>query len=704
MGIIGDRVRFGAAYYAEYHALRQADGAQLTQDLRLMHEAGFDTIRVGESVWSTWEPRDGVFDTEWLLPVLDAAREHGIDVVLGTPTYAVPPWLQRAHPEIAGESATGVRIPWGVRQEADIHHPVFRRYAERIIRTVVGRYADHPAVIGFQVDNEPGEHLLFNDHVFEAFVARLRDEYGTVDALNDAWGLTHWAHRLAEFDELWRPDGNHVPQYDLAWRRFQADLVSEYIAWQAGIVREYARPDQFVTTCIDYARKAVDDLGLGAPLDVTSCNLYLGMQDGLDAATRGEVDWPPTGAWAPFQVADRAWATRDEPFVVTETNATSVGHPWFNFPAYDGQWRQVVWAFVARGARAIEYWHWHTLHASWESSWTGILPHSLEPGRVYREIARIGAELRAAGRAIEGLVPDARVGLLVDQSSRWAMQYHPPFQAPNTGVTAGDESKQGLPDRESYDRILYRFHGGLTRAGEQVRMLHLDRFVERMRRDGADAVVADLPALVAAGLVVADDAALTALRDYAAAGGHLVLGMRTGYADHGGRMRTDPQPAGLAEPAGVRYDEYSNLAAPIAVRGAIEGRAERWIEGLEADGAEVVATYDHPHFGRWAAVTSVETGLGRITTVGTLPDLDLATAIGRFVGDTLPDAPRWDGRVSAHSAVNADGERLWFVHNFSFDSVTITPPVDVVALDGAPVDPLELGPWDVAVLRAGDAS
>src|SRR5690606_23185928 len=143
-----------------------------------------------------------------------------------------------------------------------------------------------------------------------------------------------------------------------------------------------------------------------------------------------------------------------------------------------------------------------------------------------------------------------------DQSSRWSMQYHPPFQAPNTGVTAGDESKQGLPDRESYDRIQYRVHGGLTRAGEQVRMPHAARFADRVRTRGAGAVVAELPALVAAGLVIADDDVLAALRDYAAAGGHLVLGLRTGYADRVGRMRTERKPAGLAEAAGVRYDEY----------------------------------------------------------------------------------------------------------------------------------------------------
>jgi beta-galactosidase len=141
-------VLFGAAYYAEYQP-----SDRLEEDLDLMQQAGFSVIRVGESVWSTWEPRDGEFELDWLQPVLDGAHQRGIGVILGTPTYAVPPWLQVLHPEIAAESATGASVRWGSRQEMDQSHPVYRHYAERVVRKVVERYAAHPAVIGYQVDN-----------------------------------------------------------------------------------------------------------------------------------------------------------------------------------------------------------------------------------------------------------------------------------------------------------------------------------------------------------------------------------------------------------------------------------------------------------------------------------------------------------------------------------------------------------------------
>jgi beta-galactosidase len=247
--LLPERILFGAAFYEEYRV-----SGDLERDLDLMVEASFSVIRVGESVWATWEPEPGVYNLDWLRPVLDGAHARGISVVLGTPTYAVPPWLRAMDPDLAGEDATGVRRPWGWRQEVDITHPLFRQHAEGVIRAILGRYADHPAIIGYQVDNEPGAFLLHNQRVFDGFLRWLEGRYGDVETLNREWGLTFWSQRIRTWDELWRPDGNHSPQYQIEWRRYQAEIVTDFIGWQADIVREYAQPRQFVTTCISYER------------------------------------------------------------------------------------------------------------------------------------------------------------------------------------------------------------------------------------------------------------------------------------------------------------------------------------------------------------------------------------------------------------------------------------------------------------------
>ena len=154
----------------------------------------------------------------------------------------MPPWLARKYPEVRAERRTGERIPYGHRQDADYSHPAFRFHADRVVRQVVGRYVDHPAIIGYQVDNEPGMELFHNHGVFETFVDRLRERYGDVQTLSDRWGLVYWSHRLSRWDDLWVPDGNTVPSYDLAWRRFQSALTTEFISAQTALVRGARAP------------------------------------------------------------------------------------------------------------------------------------------------------------------------------------------------------------------------------------------------------------------------------------------------------------------------------------------------------------------------------------------------------------------------------------------------------------------------------
>jgi beta-galactosidase len=701
-----DHVLFGAAYYHEYQP-----SPRLDTDLDLMAEAGFSVIRVGESVWTTWEPEEGQFDLEWLAPVLDGAHQRDIGVVLGTPTYAAPPWLARRYPEIAAETSTGQRMPWGGRQEIDYTHPAFKFYAERIIRKIISRYADHPGVIGYQVDNEPGMLLFHNDGVFQRFVDELRHTYGTVEALNDAWGLVYWSHKLSTWADLWRPDGNWQPQYDLAWRTFQAKLTTEFIAWQADIVREYARDDQFVTTCVAYERPTVDDANLTRALDVTAGNPYYAMQDALavPSTSAARQGWTTSGAWSLFLSADRMYASKQAPFLITETNAGAIGGPSTNFPAFDGQWRQAAWAFVARGAEMIEYWHWHTNHFGTETYWIGILPHDQQPGRVYAELSRLGEDFRTAGSRVVGLRPDAQIGLLYSARSKWGLAFQAPF--PKPGMTT--VSTLSDIDQRSYHRIFEAFYRGTFDAGVPARLIHDVQIIgpggSRLLEPAA--MAAELPVLVVAGLLVANDHLLTWLRDYAAAGGHLVIGPRTAYGDDEGRARLEAKPAHLAEAAGLRYQEFSNLSEPLPVVAETDAitlsegaAATDWIDGLISDGAKVIIGYDHPHFGRFPTAVSNEHGQGRITTVGTVPNPVLAADLVRWLAPRAKNES-WDGQlpasVTVHSATNADGERIHVIHNWSWTPARLTLPrdmIDILAEGDHPTRELELGPWDVRVL------
>jgi beta-galactosidase len=670
-------VLFGAAYYAEYQPYER-----LETDLDLMAAAGFSVIRVGESVWSTWEPQDGVFELDWLQPVLDAAHARGIKAIVGTPTYAVPPWLRRRYPETAVHRATGVPAPYGARQDINHPHPTFRRLAERVIRKIVSRYADHPAVIGWQVDNEPGINILHNPDVFDGFREWLKDRFGDVEELNRRWGLTYWSHRLHDWADLWPPDGNSTPPYDLAWRRYQAELTHEYIEWQAELVRGLIPEDHFVTTCLALHQPTQDVAAIGAPLDVVATNIYYGPQDRLavpgDDALTAEpqpsfLPWSGT-SWFYLQL-DISRGTRQAPFLVAETNATSIGGSAENHPPYRGQLRQAVWAMVARGARMVEYWHWHTQHYGAEMYWGGILGHSLQPGRIYEELAAVAGELRDTD--LEELAPVSDVAVLVSAESRWAMEFCGPLAGP---------AKAWMGDPQSYERILAAFYRGLFDAGLTADIVSPAQLPH------------DAPVLIVPGLYVASDALLEQLRAYAEGGGHLVLTPRTGYADEDGVARHVVMPGVLREPAGVHYLEYANLVEPVPVSGVLSGAATGWADGLVAEGADVLATYEHPHFGEFPAITTREYGAGRITYVGTVPDRALARSLAEWL--SLPADPWRRSDAVRVTAARGDGRTLRFVHNWSWDPATFTPPSPVRdVLSGEAVGSLELGPWDVRILE-----
>jgi beta-galactosidase len=696
-----DRIGFGAAYYAEYQ--RHPD---IPADFALMAEAGFSVIRVGESVWSTWEPEDGRFELDWLEPVLDAAHRHDIGVILGTPTYAVPMWLTRRYPEIAAETAAGHRVGWGARQEVNFAHAAYRFHAERVIRAVVGRYAEHPAVIGYQVDNEPGLRLLYNADVFEKFVAWLRIRYGTVERLNEEWGLVYWSHRLSRWSELWRPDGNFQPQYDLAWRRFQAELVTEFIGWQAGLVRELTGGRGFVTTCISYEQPGIEDAELSRALDVASGNAYYEMQDALAhpgtlPRSTGPLGWVVRGPWAVTQLADLMYSSKQAPFLVTETNAGSIGFSSMNESPYDGQWRQVAWLLVARGARLVEYWQWNTLPYGTETYWGGVLPHSGIPGRAYREIARTGQELGEAGGAFVTAEPDYDIAVLYDSDSKFAL------------TTQGPLRGEPFLDPDSYRHIVAAFSRGIFDAKRQQRLVRPQQLLpSRGGELDAAGAATRYPVLIAAAFYTAADEDLDFLVSYARAGGHLVVGPRTGYGDREARARLERAPGRIAEAAGVWYEEMASLPSPVPVHGSLPGTSLRgaatgFAELLVASGAEVLASYEHPHLGRWAAVTTRAAGAGRITVVGTVPDQDLAAGLVRWLAPQAVGGWTTGDSVTVSTSTDAStATRLHVLHNWSWEEATATASGAVTDLIGdgrhLPGEKITLGAWDVRLFR-GDA-
>ena len=277
-------VLYGAAYYNEYMPADLQPG-RLEKDVALMQRAGISVVRMGESTWSLWEPSDGTFDYAWMDRIVAAMGKANIKVILGTPTYSIPVWMWKAHPEMLARPLGGSAVGYGMRQNMNTDDPNYRRYAERLIVNLVEHYKKDPTVIGWQIDNETASNGASNPQVFNEFVERLKHKFGTTDALNKAWFLNYWGQDVSDWSDMPTRDNVTSTSYKLEWSRFEQDRVTDFLAWQAGLVRAHRRADQFVTQ--DFAsamRSDVNELEVAKVLDIVAANPYHGTQDQMDGA------------------------------------------------------------------------------------------------------------------------------------------------------------------------------------------------------------------------------------------------------------------------------------------------------------------------------------------------------------------------------------------------------------------------------------
>lgn len=662
-----ETILYGASYYWEYMPYER-----LEKDVELMEKAGINFIRVGESTWGVLEPTDGVFDFGWLRRVLDRVHKAGIKVILGTPTYSIPAWLFKKHPEIQVKQINQPRYTYGLRQMSDMTHPVYRKYAERIIRKLVAEFRDHPAVIGYQLDNESHPSGTADEHVQAAFRKYLGQKFMTPENLNKAWGLNYWGQRISSFDELPPRDGILNPGYKLEWERFQQKIAADFLGWQAEIVRGLKRPGQFITH--DFVGGFPGDVSqpeIAAFLDLPAVNIYMGLQDEMDGefiAYCGDINRSLKGT----------------NYLVTETTAQTIG--WDSrdqFPPYDGQLRLAVYANVLSGANLVAYWHWHSLHYGQETYWKGVLAHDLEPGRVYAEVSGIAHELGKTGPQLANLKKKNRVAILFSLDSANGLNFMP-F------------------DRDvGYMTILNQMYRTLYRLNVET------DFVFPGSRNLADYDLVLVPPLYVAG-----DELLQRLSDYVKGGGHVLMSFKSGFTDENSTVRWVTAPGPLREACGFSYQEFTNLGKPVRLKGdpfkaGEENRVSVWAEYLVPEKAEALAFYDHPVFSAYPAVTRNRFGKGTMTYEGThLSDVlqeKVMADVLKTAGIPLKDAGLPAG-VKAKHAVLADGTPVHAFFNFSGKTQKLPYGYagGVEVLSGKRVarsQVITLPPWDLAIIK-----
>ena len=511
-----DKLYFGAAYYSEYLPYDRVE-----KDMEMMEKAGMNVIRIAESTWSTLEPQEGVYDFTHIDRMLDAAARHHISVIVGTPTYAVPTWLVKKYPDILAITQNG-RERYGHRQNMDITNPDYLSHAERVIRVLMEHVKDVPHVIGYQLDNETKSYGTAGPHVQAMFVDYLKENFPDINDFNHEFGLDYWSNRVNDWDDF--PDVRGTINQSLAaeFCKFQRSLVTKFLSWQADIVREYKRDDQFITQNFDFDwtthsigyQSQVDQYDASRCMTVAGADIYHPSNEEL------------TGAEITV-CGNISRSLKKDNYLILETEAQGLT-PWLPYP---GQLRLQAYSHIANGSNSVMYWHWHSIHNAIESYWKGVLSHDFSENETYREAVVIGNEWNKIGSHLKNLKKENKIAIMLDNASL-------------TGFTQFPLEKAGA---NGYNTVMRWFSDALYRLNIEYDM------ISSREQDFSGYECLIVPALYSA-----PESLLLALDSYVRNGGHLITTFRSGFSDEYLKIYPDMQPHILHECLGLHYDQFTH--------------------------------------------------------------------------------------------------------------------------------------------------
>ena len=632
---------YGAAYYDEYMPYDRLD-----KDVEMMKKAGINTVRIAESTWSTCEPQPGVFDFSHVERVMDAMEEAGINVIIGTPTYAVPTWMVKAHPDVLAETVRGRGI-YGARQIMDITHPVYLFYAERVIRELMKLTAHRKCVIGFQLDNETKYYGTAGKNVQEQFVKYIREKFhDDLDALNYEFGLDYWSTRINAWEDFPDVRGTINGSLGAEFEKFQRTLVDKFLGWQADIVNEYRREDQFVTHNLDFEWRGysygiqpyVNHLHASQCLTIAGTDIYHPTQDDL------------TGAEIAFG-GDLIRSLKQNNYLVIETEAQ--GFP--GWTPYKGQLRLQAYSHLASGANSVMYWHWHSIHNACETYWKGILSHDFQENATYREACIIGNEFARLGKHLVNLKKKNEVAVLVSNEALTALNwFRIQEQAP------GADAKSIY-----YNDVMRWMYDTLYHMNIECDFI----WPESENLDQYKAII--VPALYAA-----PDELLIRLNQYVENGGTLIASFKTAFANENVKVSHQVQPHILSNCFGVHYDQFTfpknvGLTGEVILKktdqkGNAHPAANVFMELLVSEGAEVLASYEHYNWKDYAAITRNHYGKGQAVYIGCMTDEETLKSVYKAV---LPEAdveiPEYHYPIIVRKGLNDLGKTVCYFLNYS---------------------------------------
>lgn len=620
---------FGVDYYPEHWPADMID-----EDMSRIREMGSNLIRIGEFAWHLMEPQEGQFDFSFWDHVVERAKAHGLAIMFGTPTATFPAWLAKKHPEILSVSIDGQTRVFGGRRQYSFNSPVYQDYCERIVSRLVSHFADEPAIRWWQVDNEFGHEGSDDDYSPDShadFLLFLQDKYGTIDALNEAWGTIFWGQTYNQFDEIPMPVHTvttHNPVLKLDWARHRAVSVNRFSERQVEIVRAHKGAHQ--TVLHDYSGnwfgKFMDFAATAQPYDFIAYNNY---------PVWGGLKEPVE----PAEIAcnlDFIRGLKQQNYWITEQIMGAQGHDVIGYlprPDQAKMWGYQAWA---HGCESMLWFRWRSMTRGAEQYCFGIIDHDNVARRKYDEVRRTIAELSQYPDVFTAPI-EADVAVLYDCDNVWSWR--------------GQQQSVAFDFVNEMNRLYRPFY---------QRNLHID--VLPTDRDFSGYKVVALPVLQ-----IIDEPLAERLRAFVASGGTLLFSFRAGLKDRNNNVHfCVPQPGLVHDLCGITIEVVESLqpdqTVPIAGVGGYEGltgTCDVWRDLLIPDQAETLFRYGDPLYTDRAAITRNRYGAGQVLYIA--GGVDAAT-LERVVGDlvaevglpgfTTPEGLEWylrsgpDGQVA----------------------------------------------------------
>ncbi|MFI7330252.1 beta-galactosidase [Micromonospora aurantiaca (nom. illeg.)] len=654
----GDGIWYGADYNPE-----QWPEQTWAEDVELMRRAGVNLVSVGIFSWALLEPAPGRYVFDWLDRAIDLLHDGGISVDLATATASPPPWLAHRHPETLPRRADGTVLWPGGRQAYCPSSPVFRDHSLALVEAVARRYARHPAVVLWHVSNELGCHNVhcYCDVSAEAFRGWLRERYDDLDSLNAAWGTAFWSQRYHDWAEINPPRTAPTfanPTQQLDFLRFSSDEQRAQLRAERELLNRLVPQPVTTNFMIGTGIKYLDYHSWASDVDVVSNDHYLTAAD------------PQPQVNLALAADHTRGVAGGAPWLLMEHSTSAVNWQPRNVAKTPGQMRRNSLAHVARGADGVLFFQWRASRAGAEKFHSALVPHAGPDTKVFREVCRLGADLRALAE-VRGSRVDADVAILFDYEAWWGAELD---SHPSVDVTYTDR--------------LSALHAALWRAGVTADVVHPSADLSRYRL------------VVVPTLYLVRDADADALRRFVETGGTAVVTYFSGIVDEHDHIRLGGYPGAFRDLLGVRVEEFFPLREGETVRLDDGARADVWTEWLHAEGAEVLAAYTDGPLPGVPALTRHAVGAGAAWYVGTRLD-DEATdrLVARLLAETGVRPP-----VNAPAGVEVvrrrSADRSWlFVVNHTTEPARLAVS-GVELLGGARCDgELEVPAGEVAVVR-----